>query len=678
MAGDKGMEGSSEAVSEPPGASAAAGSRTVFLSYASPDAEIAKQICQFLESHGVACWMAPRDVKPGAVYADAIVRAINEASALVLVLSGAAMASEHVSREVERAASKHKQIVAFRVDAAALSAELEYFLSRSQWVDAAALGMPGALVKLAEAVGQASATSRPDSGSSGGGTAGRASIHQAVGTASAAKRVVVAATVVIVLGVGAVLAVRFWQSKHGVAPSPAVAAISDKSIAVLPFTDMSEKKDQEYFADGMSEEIIDLLAKVPNLRVPARTSSFYFKGKSTKVPDIARELSVANVLEGSVRRSGNQLRVTAQLIRADSGFHVWSETYDRDLSDVFKVQDDIANAVAQALQISLMGGPLTRQAGGTQNLEAYLLYLRSNKELLGFSASATREARKNIEQAIRLDPDFILAWTMLGWINTNLAQLRELPIEQGYGQARQLAQHALQVSPDLADAHLLLGYIHRVYDWDWAAAQSEARRGLALDPKAWFALDLNGQIAASIGKWSDAEGYLRQVLAFDPLNPQTHWDLGRALYGAGRFAEADAEYRRVIELAPDFAWAHGYLATTLLAQGKPEAALAMAQQESDEANRLDILPIVLQAAGRQTEADAALNALTSKFADSDAYYVAANYAYRGDHDLAMQWLERAYQHKDAGFVEIVGEQLFKNMANDPRYKAFLKKMNLPE
>jgi TolB-like protein/Tfp pilus assembly protein PilF len=679
MAGDKVVGESSEAVSEPPGGPVAAGSRTVFLSYASADAEVANQVCQFLESQGVSCWMAPRDVKPGAAYADAIVRAINEASALVLVLSGSAMASEHVSREVERATSKHKQIVAFRVDAAALSAQLEYFLSRSQWIDVPVLGMPAALAKLAEAVGQGSAMSpHANPGLGGGGDPGRASIHQAVGTAAVARRVVVAAAVVIALGIGGVLAVRFWPSKHGESQAPVVAAISDKSIAVLPFTDMSEKKDQEYFADGMSEEIIDLLAKVPNLRVPARTSSFYFKGKSTKVPDIARELSVANVLEGSVRRSGNQLRVTAQLIRADSGFHVWSETYDRDLSDVFKVQDDIANAVAQALQISLMGGPLTRQAGGTQNLEAYLLYLRSNKELLGFSASATREARKNIEQAIKLDPDFILAWTMLGWINTNLAQLRELPIEQGYGQARQLAQHALQVSPDLADAHLLLGYIHRVYDWDWAAAQSEARRGLALDPKAWFALDLNGQIAASIGKWSDAEGYLRQVLAFDPLNPQTHWDLGRALYGAGRFAEADAEYRRVIELAPDFAWAHGYLATTLLAQGKPEAALAIAQQESDEANRLDILPIVLQAAGRQTEADAALNALTSKFADSDAYYVAANYAYRGDHDLAMQWLERAYQHKDAGFVEIVGEQLFKNMANDPRFKAFLKKMNLPE
>jgi len=457
-----------------------------------------------------------------------------------------------------------------------------------------------------------------------------------------------------------------------------VAAISDKSIAVLPFADMSEKKDQEYFADGMAEEIIDLLAKAPNLHIPARTSSFYFKGKQTKIADIARELGVANVLEGSIRRSGNQLRVTAQLIRADSGFHLWSETYDRDLSDVFKVQDEIANAVVQALQISLMGGPLTRQKGGTQNLEAYLLYLRSDKEISEFSAAAIKEARKHTEQAIKLDPDFILAWSLLGWINTNLAQLREVPVQDGYERARQLGQHALQLNPDLAEPHLLLGYIHRTYDWDWVGAQSEARQGLALDPKDWFALELNGQIAASIGNWIDAERYFRQVLVNDPLNSQTHWDLGNTLYRAGRFPAAEAEYRKLIELAPDYAWARGYLAKTLLAQGNPNAALATAEKEGDEANRLDILPIVLYAAGRVAEADVALKALISKFADSDAYYVAMNYAYRDDHEHALEWLERAYRQKDSGFVEIAGEPLFKNLANDPRYKAFLKKMNLPE
>lgn len=262
--------------------------------------------------------------------------------------------------------------------------------------------------------------------------------------------------------------------------------------------------------------------------------------------------------------------MTAQLVRADNGYDLWSQTYDRDLHDVFKVQDDIANAVVQALQITLMGGPLTRQKGGTENLEAYLLYLRSIKENDAFSATALKEARKHAEQAIKLDPDFLLARNMLGWINVNLSQQRGVPVRDSYERARQLGQHALELSPDLADAHLLLGYIHRIYDWDWATAQSEARQGLTLDPKHRYALALNGQVAASIGDWDGAERYFRRMLANDPLNAQTHWDLGTTLYRAGRFAAAEAEYRKLIELVPDYAWAHGYLAKTLLAEGKPE------------------------------------------------------------------------------------------------------------
>ena len=441
---------------------------------------------------------------------------------------------------------------------------------------------------------------------------------------------------------------------------------------------MSEKHDQEYFADGMAEEIINLLAKVPNLHVPARTSSFYFKGRPTKVPDIARELSVTNVLEGSIRRAGNQLRVTAQLVRADSGYHLWSETYDRDLHDVFKVQDEIADAVVQALQITLMGGPLTRQKGGTQNLEAYQLYLRAKSAFLQNSKGSLEAAHRYLDQAIKLDPGFGLAWSLLGWTTTSLATLRALPTTDGYERARQLAQHALQVSPELAEAHLLLGYIHRTYDWDWAAAQAEVRQTLAIDPINSIALLIAGYLSATLGQWDDAERQLRAALVRDPLSTDAHWHLATTLYRAGRFADAEAAYRKLIELAPDYAWARGYLAKTLLAEGKTGAALAMAQQEGDEANRLDILSIVLQAAGRHAEAEEALKALATKYADSDAYFVAMNYAYRDDHDLALQWLERAYQQKDGGFIEIVGEPLFKNLANDPRYKAFLRKMNLPQ
>jgi TolB-like protein len=674
MAGDDGTDG----------ASGGGTSRTVFLSYASHDTEIANTVCRELESRGIRCWIAPRDVAPGALYADAIVRAINEAKVLLIVLSQSAVASSHVGKEVERASSKHKQIIALRIDAAPLTPALEYFLSESQWVDIPALGMQAALGKIADVIRAGPASGTSDAARGTPGTTASPAPNK--GRSPLTIGILVAVGLITVVGCLFLANHLHWFSHEDAATTSAVppetstaqTVLSEKSIAVLPFTDMSEKHDQEYFSDGMAEEIIDLLVKVPELKVPAQTSSFYFKGKTVKVADIARELGVVHVLEGSIRRSGNRLRVTAQLVRADTGYHVWSETYDRDLSDVFKVQDDIANAVVQALQISLMGGPLTRQKGGTQNLDAYLLLLRSDKELSDFSAASLKEARKHTEQAIKLDPDFILAWNMLGWINVNLAQLRELSVRDGYERARATGQHALQLSADIADAHLLLGYIHRTYDFDWGAAQIEAHRGLALEPKYWYSLEFNGQVAASIGDWVGAERYYRQVLAVDPLNPQPHWDLGTALYHSGRFPAAEAEYRKLIELSPEYSWAHGYLAMTLVAEGKLEAALAAAEQERDEANRLDILPIVLHAVGRVAEADEALRVLTSTFADTDAYYIAMNYAYRGDHDLALQWLERAYKQREPGFVEIVGEPLFKSLAGDPQFKAFLRKMNLPE
>jgi tetratricopeptide (TPR) repeat protein len=256
--------------------------------------------------------------------------------------------------------------------------------------------------------------------------------------------------------------------------------------------------------------------------------------------------------------------------------------------------------------------------------------------------------------------------------------LRALPIKDGYVRARELAQHALERAPDSADAHYMLGYIHRTYDWDWAAAQAEARQAIALAPTYPYGAQFSGQLAATLGHWDDAERLLRRALVNDPLNPQFHWDLAGVLYRSGRFGTAEAEYRRLIELVPDYAWARGYLAKTLLMEAKSDEALAMAMLEGDEANRLDILPMILYTAGRQAAADQALQALASKYADSDAYYVAMNYAYRNNHDLAIQWLERAYNQKDVGFVEIVGEPLFRNIAGDARFKALLRKIDLPE
>jgi len=231
----------------------------------------------------------------------------------------------------------------------------------------------------------------------------------------------------------------------------------------------------------------------------------------------------------------------------------------------------------------------------------------------------------------------------------------------------------------LSNAHFALGYVHRTWDWDWAAAEDEAKRALAIDPHNSWALLLNGQIAATLGRWDEAERHLRAGLDRDPLNTFLLFNLATTLYRAGNYADAEASYRRLIEIAPKFAWAHGYLAKNLLADGKPAAALEILEQERDEGDRLDQLPMVLWALGRKNESDAALKTLTDRFANSDAYFVAMNYSYRSDRASALQWLDRAYRQREIGLgIEIVGESMFRNVANDPGYKNLLRKMNLPE
>jgi len=487
----------------------------------------------------------------------------------------------------------------------------------------------------------------------------------------------------------------FWRYQHATeSPTPAAATAAErapaatppvtaarpneKSIAVLPFVDMSAEKNQEYMSDGMAEELLNLLAHVPDLKVIARTSSFAFKGKDVDIAEIAKKLNVAHVLEGSVRTSGDKIRVTAQLIRTADSTHLWSETYDRPLDDIFAVQDEIADAIAQALQIKLEGGALERREGGTQSLEAYRLYLLSESALYQNTQSALDAAGKYLEQAIKLDPNYGLAWSRLGDVVAVKTDNGYLGVAEGYGRARQLAQHALQLSPDLAAAHSTLQYVYQTLDWDWTAAKAEQQRALAIDPTSPWALQTAGLLSITLGQWNEAEHQLSESLSRDPLNTYTILNLGQAYYLSGRFEEAEGAFRKLLELEPGFMWARRWLGKTLLAQNKPDEALATVQQEFDENERLALLPVFLQAVGRQAEANAALQAVTVRFADANAYWLAQNYAYRGDRELALQWLERAYKQQDIGLVTIVGEPLFKNLYDDPRFNAFLRKMKLPE
>ncbi len=345
---------------------------------------------------------------------------------------------------------------------------------------------------------------------------------------------------------------------------PAIAA-DEKSIAVLPFVNMSSDKEQEYFSDGMSEELLNLLSQVPDLKVIARTSSFAFKSKDVPIAEIAQTLNVAHVLEGSVRKSGNTVRITAQLVRTADSTHLWSETYDRPLDNIFAVQDEIADAIVQALQIRLAGGELSHRKGGTQNLEAYQLYLRGISALTQNTQASLDAAELHLEQAIKLDPNYGLAWTQLANTVSLEADNGFVDRSKGYERVRDLAQRALEVSPDLAEAHAVMQYVYLAFDWDWATAETEGRRALAIDPENSQALNVAGKLAATLGRWDSAERQYGAALVRDPLNTYVMWNFGNTYYRAGRFADAEDIFRKLLALEPGFAWTRASIGLTLLA-----------------------------------------------------------------------------------------------------------------
>jgi TolB-like protein len=642
--------------------------RRVFISYASHDAAIAQKACSALEAAGLLCWIAPRNVLPGANYADGIVHAIDESSILVLILSAQAVASAHVGREIERAVSKRHPVVALRIDAAPLTAAFEYFLNQSQWIEGG--GSDAAIAQLVGAVGQHLAPGTAASPTNANhASAGRRS------TAVGRRVWVIAAVVVVVFLASGYFLDKAWRSRHETIASTAV--ISDKSIAVLPFTDMSEKKDQEYFADGMAEEIIDLLVKIPGLKVISRTSSFQFKGKTEDLHSIGTQLGVAYALQGSIRKSGDRLRVTAQLIDSRDGAHVWSETYDRDLSDVLKMQDEIAIALVRALQIEVgQNGIDSRPA--LRNTEAYTLYLQGRHAIDRYDRQGDEQAIGYFERVLELDPSFAPAELWLGSAYFNQGLFGFMPPTIAFEKARHATERALTLDPNLARAHAQLGDIHRAYDWDWPAADRELKQALALAPADGNILFYAAVQSLGMGRWDEALKQIDATLAKDPLSPPKYHVLCYLQLRRGRLEEAEAAAHRFREINPAGAFGHYTLGGVLLVRGQPDAALTEFSKETVDAARLGGSAMAYFALGRRVESDVALSKLLESHAEHYAFRIAQVYGFRGEADEALKWLDRAYQEKDSGGLPVIkGDPMFKKIEGDPRFRAFLKKMNLP-
>ncbi len=456
---------------------------------------------------------------------------------------------------------------------------------------------------------------------------------------------------------------------------PPAAPQGPPSIAVLPFADMSPAKDQEYFADGLAEELLNRLAKIPELRVVARTSSFQFKGKNEDLRVVGQKLNVGTVLEGSVRKEGNRVRVTAQLINTSDGFQLWSVTYDRQLDDVFAVQDEIARSVAGSLKVTLMAGKAPASRG--TNPEAYNAYLQGRYFYERRSKADSEKAVGYYEQAVSLDPDYALAWAGLAEVHIWQVGYGYVTQEEGYQKARQAVDRALERDESLAEGHAAMGAIKRHFEWDWVGADASYQRALSLDPGNTDFIEGAASLAVTLGRFDEAIALSRRAVELDPLSATAHQALGGSAYYAGRLEEAEMALKKAVELNPEYPYAHAGLGALYLAQARPQEALAEMGRETHPALRLRGLAVAYHALGRKKESDTALAELIEKYSDLWAVQVATVYAYRGETDRAFQWLERAYAQHDGGLASAKGSPLLKSLRRDPRWAAFLKKMRLP-
>ena len=398
-----------------------------------------------------------------------------------------------------------------------------------------------------------------------------------------------------------------------------VESYGEKSIAVLPFVNMSADPEQEYFSDGISEELLNLLAKIPELRVTSRSSAFAFKGEKIDIPEVAKKLKVANILEGSVRKAGNQVRITAQLIEASSDTHLWSETYDRELDNIFAIQDEIAAAVVAQLEVTLLGEtPKVREA----DPEAFALYLQGRHLNWLDHAETIQQAQTLLQQALVIDPGYAAAWIELSLVYVYQVDHGLRPHDEGFRLAREAVNKALAIDPEYARAHARLGYIARNYDNDLAAAARHLERALQLEPANTDVIRMASWLARSLGRLDEAIALAEFVVARDPFNPENHRYLGGYYTATGRWDEAISSYRTVLMLSPGTANIQYEIGRALLLKGEPQAALKAIQLAESPTWRMTGLSLVYHALGQADESDAALAELIEQGEQTMSYNIA--------------------------------------------------------
>ncbi len=662
--------------------------KAVFISYASQDADAAGRLCEALRAADIEVWFDRSELRGGDAWDASIRRQIKTCTLFIAVISRNTQARDEgyfrlewklaVDRSHLMSASKAFLLPVAIDDAPEDDDTTPERFREVQWTRLPQGWVPREFVervrRLLSADPPAGATGRPQPtrATAFGGAGGR-------WTWLRVALALVAATVFIAV-TGYYLTLPSAPASHATPPPAPPAAASPKaiaaggaSIAVLPFVDMSQGHDQEYFSDGLAEELLEELARTSGLRVIARTSSFSFKGKSLDVPTIARQLRVDNVLEGSVRKAGARIRVTTQLVRADTGEHLWSETFDRDARDIFRVQDDIAAAVVRALRLKLAPGDAA-QIAGTQSAEAYYALMRASQQVAGRKPDDFRAAIASLNHAIALDPAFALAYARRANAEFSISdETNDSAMRKAAGAD---ANRAIQLDPGLADGYSERAQLRANVDWDWAGALSDVRKAVALKPGSENAQSGYGRLMMLIGRSQEALEHLELATQLDPLSSRSWQNLGLlhlALHDPG---SARAAFKRATEVQPDDTFAWFNLGDVELLSGRATDALGDYGRVSLAPLRAVGVAMAEFSLGHSAASQRALDEAIAAGADGLADQIADAFAWRHDTDKAFEWLERAYRQRDGGLVELNVDRFKDPLRKDPRFDALRHKLGL--
>ncbi|HEX3847029.1 MAG TPA: TIR domain-containing protein [Steroidobacteraceae bacterium] len=689
-------------MTEPPNA--------VFLSYASQDAEAARRICEALRAAGIEVWFDQSELRGGDAWDTSIRRQIKSCALFVPVISHNTHDRDegYFRLEWKLAVDRSHPMTGNRAfllpvvidDTRDDDEQVPDRFREVQWTRLPEGETPPAFVERVRRLLSGEPAQKPTPSAAAGVRSPAApTMRRPASTSWRSKTALLAAVAVTLAVLGYVAATRLAPPKRGAeagaasapaAQSPPTSGAASAtgfnppphSIAVLPFVNLSGDKEQEYFSDGLTEELLNSLAEINELQVAARTSAFSFKGQDTDIGTIARKLNVGAVLEGSVRRSSHTIRITAQLINAVTGFHLWSKTYDRDLGDVLKLQTEIATSVASALKVTLLADVAAKvELGGTVNPAAFDAYLRAAK-----AQSSSRDSKDlpaaiaAYTEAIRLDPHYALAFAGRSSAFSGIASDAGAvaSIREGYDKAQADAQEALRIVPDLAQGHVALANVAENGTLDFTKASEEYERALALAPGNAMVLRNSGAFAAFMGHFDAGIAAARRAVVLDPLARQSHGALGQALYAARRYEEAAGAFTEGISVAPDFKESYGDRGFAYYGLGDLERARAACEVKPDYWASQQCLAVIYDKLGKHAEAQAELEKLKASQGDGAAYQYATIQAQWGNRAKALEWLETAWRLRDPGLEILKTDPLMDPLRKEPRFQAIERALRFPD